>query len=320
MPCYTPIYGSDNSAENSDPNSRAVRLFNHRADALEAGGQYLELACGKCGACRRRAARDWALRFYGETIITQYGPEGAVERMPRGAFLTLTYNDEHLPENGSLSKADLRDFMKRLRHHCGSVRYLACGEYGDTTQRPHYHLALVGHDFHADREIFYTNAQKICWISEKLAEIWGKGFCTLGPLNFATASYVAGYVFKKLRDERPNERIYGADYTPLNNYEISGRIPEFNVMSRRPGIGTKFIQEFWTDIYPDDVMHVNGKTFRPPRFFDTWLQKEKPKVWAEVQEKREEFIASQNPTTAFDLEVREILELEKAGRRSERFL
>lgn len=45
---------------------------------------------------------------------------------------------------GVLHYKDLQDFFKRLRYNLNGQKfiYFACGEYGDTTKRPHYHVVI----------------------------------------------------------------------------------------------------------------------------------------------------------------------------------
>jgi len=47
-------------------------------------------------------------------------------------FLTLTYNNEHLPENETLVERHHKLFMKRYRKHLKNrkIRFYHCGEYG----------------------------------------------------------------------------------------------------------------------------------------------------------------------------------------------
>ena len=97
----------------------------------------LLVPCGSCISCRIAKRREWSLRLLHELSYH----DDAV-------FLTLTYDDAHVPPNMSLRKRDLQLFMKRLRikldrlgiEHC--IKYFACGEYGTRTKRPHYHLLL----------------------------------------------------------------------------------------------------------------------------------------------------------------------------------
>lgn len=112
-------------------------------------------------------------------------------------FVTLTYNDESLPEHGTLYKPHLTDFWKRLRYHKGEFRYYACGEYGENTKRAHYHACLFGIDFQ-DKKPFRRIGEHWLYISQELTEIWGHGNTSIGSLTFETAAYTARYVTKKL--------------------------------------------------------------------------------------------------------------------------
>ena len=96
----------------------------------------LEIPCGKCILCRKQKAAEWSLRMYHELSTSQ-----------KASFVTLTYDDTKLPANQTLVKAHLQNFMKRLRKRIEpeKLRYYAVGEYGDKTQRPHYHMILFNH-------------------------------------------------------------------------------------------------------------------------------------------------------------------------------
>lgn len=64
----------------------------------------LEIACGQCHGCRMKRSTDWATRCMHEKQLHRHS-----------AYITLTYNDEHLPENYNLRYRDFQLFMKRLR-------------------------------------------------------------------------------------------------------------------------------------------------------------------------------------------------------------
>lgn len=148
------------------------------------------------------------------------------------AFLTLTYNDDHLPAGGSLHPPDLKDFFKRLRYyHTEPIRYFAVGEYGETsTMRPHYHALLFG----LKELTLEQNAKKtgLVFRSTEVQQAWGdRGFYTVRPFTTSAAEYAAGYCLKKLNK---------ADDPRLGN---DGRHPEFTRMSLRPGLGYYFAKE-----------------------------------------------------------------------------
>ena len=68
----------------------------------------IQLSCGQCIGCRIRKRENWAVRCYCESKMHQ-----------DNIFLTLTYDDEHLPSDGSLNYRHYQLFMKRLRKRSG---------------------------------------------------------------------------------------------------------------------------------------------------------------------------------------------------------
>lgn len=165
--------------------------------------QYRELKvpCGKCIGCLLDKANDWATRAYAESTQWQ-----------NNCFITLTYNDENIPENHSLYKKDLQKFWKRLRYfhqgeqywdnprtgkHENPIRYIVAGEYGPKTKRPHYH-ALVFNFKPKDLKYYKTNhnGDKL-YTSKDIESIWGKGFVIIGECTYQSACYVSRYVMKK---------------------------------------------------------------------------------------------------------------------------
>lgn len=155
---------------------------------------------------------------------------------PNAAFVTLTYSDDHLPMTSqslpTLDPTDLRDWLKRLRVKIepSRVRYYAVGEYGDETQRPHYHLALFGYPTCAYGNSRYSRSrERCCSHCDLILSTWGKGLIFLGDLNTNSAQYIAGYVTKKL--------------TSKTDPKLQGRHPEFGRMSLKPGIGADFMHE-----------------------------------------------------------------------------
>lgn len=208
----------------------------------------------------------------------------------RNSFVTLTYNDAHLPGDRGLSKIDLRNFMKRLRkRHGAGIRFLAAGEYGGETQRPHYHMALFGLDFSEDRVKRTTRKGHPIYTSKALAKAWtcprchqSMGFHEIGSLTYDSAFYVAGYVMKKRTGEQADQRYRRLD---LDGYYYDV-VPEFAQMSLRPGLGARWFEKYWRDCYPHDYVVVNGKKRKPPAYYDELLKREHPDVYDQVKEQR----------------------------------
>ncbi len=95
-------------------------------------GRWLDVPCGQCISCRLKKAREWSIRIMNECSYYE-----------KNCFLTLTYDEEHLPSSYSISKRELQLFLKKLRKKC-KFRYFGSGEYGDKSMRPHYHIILFG--------------------------------------------------------------------------------------------------------------------------------------------------------------------------------
>ena len=149
---------------------------------------------------------------------------------PANCFVTLTYDEKHLPKDGSLCLEHVQLFLKRLRFGSAfPLRYFLCGEYGEKTSRPHYHICLFGTDFKqanpAESDNKYhvtpsgektpypvtnseitqplwkpfstTKAGHQLYTADRLTETWGMGHAIIGDLNFESAAYVARYCLKK---------------------------------------------------------------------------------------------------------------------------
>lgn len=184
-------------------------------------------------------------------------------------FVTLTYDDAHVPEGGTLVKKHVQDFLKRLRyHHKAPLRYFAVGEYGEQSLRPHYHLVLFGIDF-TDRQALPPGRRgDPLYRSPVLDQIWGMGGCTYGQVTPRSARYVAKYCLKKVNGD-------------LAAVHYGARLPEFAVMSLKPGIGADWFERYRSDVYPSDFCVLEGRKYPPPRFYDEKLDKEELKLYKE---------------------------------------
>lgn len=220
--------------------------------------------CGQCLFCRINQRREWVARLLLEASCHS-----------SNQFVTLTYEDSKLPtqlipgrptlksigvhpavalQPGTLSKADLQRFFKRLRK-VAPFRYYAVGEYGEKAGRPHYHALMFGSDF----------------TTEELTSTWSHGHVHVGDVTAASIAYCVEYLIKyrSKKDELLDLR----------------REPEFGVMSRNPGIGSYAIGEIRQAIFSmpplkngtlliPDVFRLGGKDHPMPRFLRRQLEDE----------------------------------------------
>lgn len=228
----------------------------------------ITIPCGQCIGCRIERSRQWATRCVLEASL-----------WTKNCFITLTYDDEHLPENGTLVKKHFQDFMKRLRKKYGEgIRFFHCGEYGSKGGRPHYHACLFNFDF-PDKYFFRISrsehgAGSPLYRSPSLEKLWTFGFSTIGEVTFESAAYVARYVLKKITGKAAKD-VY------------LHKIPEYVTMSRKPGIAKPWYDKFKFDVYPLDTIVIRGnKKVRPPKYFDNCLDDEMPLMLEEIKAKR----------------------------------
>lgn len=192
------------------------------------------------------------------------------------SFLTLTYDENHLPVDGGLDHRHWQLFAKRLRKKIGSFRFFMCGEYGDENLRPHYHACIFGVDFSGDRVLHKVERGNELYSSALLEETWGKGFCLIGGLTFESAAYVSRYIIKKKTGPQASAAYERVD---PDTGEVFSVRPEYVAMSRggrggQGGIGSSWFAEFKSDVYPSDEVVHEGRRFRPPRFYDDKLPEE----------------------------------------------
>ena len=273
----------------------------------------VQLPCGQCIGCRLERSRKWAMRCVMEASMHD-----------RNCFITLTYDDRHLPQTGERWKKDFVDFMKRLRKKVGKVRFFHCGEYGELNKRPHHHAILFGVDFD-DRErigvcnstmtsfgnssklplvlspdvsrqldAFSCSCSSACY-SSVLAGLWSLGFSSVGDCTFESAAYVARYIMKKVTG--PAADAHYGDWPP-----------EYVTMSRRPGIAEEWIKKYMSDVYPADRCFARGVQCKPPRYFDEKFRLHFPAEFEMIKARRERMaeLASEEHVPA-RLEVKEEL-------------
>lgn len=187
-------------------------------------------------------------------------------------FLTLTYNDDQLPQRGQLHYEHIQKAFKRLRHAVGPFRHYTCGEYGDDSKRPHYHSLLFGVDFHEDRRPISRLSEHQVWRSPTLEKIWTFGNSSIGSLTFESAAYVARYCMKKVTGKGAADHYWRIDETGAE-YSM---VPEFAYGSNRPGIGARWLEKYMSQTYPRDYVVINGKEVKPPRYYDKLFEEQNP--------------------------------------------
>jgi len=185
----------------------------------------MEYGCGQCMPCRISRRRLWTHRLLLESYCHEHS-----------TFATLTY-DPKIYDGPTLVPVHYQSFLKTLRSrlHPLRVRFFLVGEYGEISQRPHYHAILFGVGLHQ---------------TELVRETWGMGHTMLGTVTAESIQYVAGYVTKKM--------------TSPDDPRLNGRYPEFARMSLKPGIGALAVPQINEVLSQDagaDYLLGNGDVF-----------------------------------------------------------
>lgn len=255
--------------------------------------KYTQIPCGNCIGCRLEYSRQWANRGYCESKLWK-----------NNWFVTLTYDDEHLkiPEdiedssgitwcndgtwNGTLIKEDLTAFIKSVRqimkrdYGQDNIRFMACGEYGGQTERPHFHIIFFNldlplEDLYEPRLINHEPYYR----SHIIERAWTKGISNISECTWNTIAYTARYITKKINGESSEEY-----------YSRKGQIKEFFRVSRMPGIGEGYYRKHWKEIYDRDEIIIKNKqgsiATKPPKYFDRLYEAEHPAEWEEIKARR----------------------------------
>lgn len=166
-------------------------------------------------------------------------------------FITLTYDDSHLPSNGSLVKTDLVKFFKRLRKNLGDrrIKYFASGEYGEHSQRPHYHAIIFGMSLKPEDKELIMKSWPFCdWSNKSIRKN------SFGLAEPDSIGYVAGYIDKK----------YSGDLADVEYY-IKGREPVFRLLSL--GIGKQFCDDNASQLKHNMFVSTFGVKNSLPRYY-----------------------------------------------------
>lgn len=231
------------------------------------------MPCKQCIGCRLENSRQWATRLLHETKFHN-----------KSCFLTLTYDEKHVPIDGSLNKSHLRTFFNDLRSRLSyygkeKLKFFAVGEYGDLRGRPHYHAALFGpfgvfEDDSERVEEEQSRSGNRQFSHPDIGSVWPHGSHRFSDLSFESAAYVARYCLKKVSGIAAS-------------YHYGSRVPEFSSQSN--GLGKGHFEEWRNDIYPSDhVVLPSRGSFMPPPYYDRLLEKADPALFERVKKARRE--------------------------------
>lgn len=231
---------------------KCVSPLSVKDPSQKLGSIRITVPCGKCGSCMYNRRTEWSFRLREE-----------LKHAHSASFVTLTYSDENLPWGGhapTLSKRDVQLFIKRVRKENDlkwkhQLRYYAVGEYGTQTRRPHYHVLL----FNCESTIY-----------SKIEQIWGLGRVDLGQVSDASIHYVTKYHVN-----------YDVNQDAKAIYKEHSIQPEFALMSRRPGIGSGYVERAGDWNYENGYLYVQKDGYKQsmPRYY-------RKKIFTEDQLKR----------------------------------
>lgn len=125
-------------------------------------------------------------------------------------------------------------------------------------------------------------SQKNLSALEELQRLWPHGHSSTGEATFESAAYIARYCVQKITGDEAEEHYKRFDY--LGEYQLT---PEFNQMSRKPGIGGDWLKFYKEDVFKHDIVVINGKETNVPKFYDKLLKKQNPERLQDLKDARE---------------------------------
>lgn len=323
MSCYKPLI----RLYNPDDKEQSGRVYSLARFSQLSGKQLkyedlmynpkvMLIPCGQCIGCRIRQREDWTTRI--ELEARDYPKEEVW-------FITLTYDDDHVPgmivKTGEIMRKvqytwkpgekrpssvqillyeDIQKFLKRLRKaYRGKLRYFVAGEYGEQTARPHYHMILYGWR-PTDLENLYKIHHNGYYTSKWLEDLWGMGQIQIAQAVPETYRYVAGYVTKKM---------YEIDGKKANEYYELGQTKPFACMSLKPGLGDHYYQEHKAEIWRQGYIQcTNGKRAQIPRYYEKQMEAENPQRLWRIKQNRQKNAIEQKRLQLEEQDYKTVLE------------
>lgn len=255
-------------------------------------GEVRQMPCSRCAGCLKYRSLGWAVRAQHELLARTDRRGGA----PNASFVTLTYSDAHLPEYGYTQRSDFSEFIKDTREavpeaDAEGLVWLGCAEYGGKTFRPHYHAIMYGVRWDSDRRYISSGPHGPLYSDDLLEEVWGRGHVMVQDINGlgAVARYVAGYTMKNVGyDDWSVNNSHWEDSSDGTRRVRTPPDPEI-LVSTQPGVGLSWLRRNFEAVYPADEVHLDGGVSRPPKAYDRECSKQRPDLWAQTLEKREEW-------------------------------
>jgi len=291
------------------------------------GYAYIEVPCGKCMACRIQRVNEWVTR-----LMHEY------EQTKKGMFINLTYKNEELKygaavnrrvypiESGVLSavvppwisrmdnhgvrfatldKTDLQRFFKRFRKEIQTpIKYFACGEYGEQSHRPHYHIILLGYEVPL-HDLYYDPILK-GMTSKTIQKLWTAGHNVVGAVERDSIQYTVGYITKKLYGDQAEEL-----------FDNTNRQRPFQLQSQ--GIGLEYAKKNIKKLVQGELT-TDGITEILPRYYKKKLVKKDLKelyndrAIEKIYQQSEKAIANNLDFDQLTTRDRQIREAENVGR------
>ena len=238
--CLRPIIGYRSKVKNKDTGKYPIVFSRHNAFT---DMKYL-LPCGKCELCQKRRALEMSKRAVHEAYLHK-----------ENCFVTLTYDDEHLPSDANAYR-EVQLFLMRLRKRGITFRYLCATEKGTSgTHRIHHHICFFGFNplQRRWRYVVKNFGKNPSYYIPLLTSIWGNGHVLVSPFSEKTAYYTCSYCLKK---------AYGVK----NEFE---KIRS----SRRPALGYNYYRTYWKDLFRNIR---NGVKTLVPKYYIRKLKEEMP--------------------------------------------
>ena len=177
------------------------------------------IPCGKCLPCKMRKRSSWSFRLVQELRYSK-----------SAYFVTLTYDDIHVPCLGYVIEPDVVDegiiemkreavlFFKLLRKRNKQLwpkvklSYYLTAERGAETKRPHFHAIIF--NLNDDYEKSLLDA----WKDQETKK--PKGMIQIYPANEAMINYVTGYFLEEEKDTLFNHisKGLGLSYLQENGF------------------------------------------------------------------------------------------------------